>query len=65
MADPIENGLIDTSVVIDLGVVSQDKLPLRLAVSAVTLAELDAGPAAAGDSDICSTVQTAYYVLVT
>ncbi len=52
MADTYEEGLLDTSVVIDLGVLSRDMLPKRLAISAVTLAELAAGPAAARDSDI-------------
>ena len=52
MADTNQDGLIDTSVVIDLGVLSREKLPKRLAISAVTLAELAAGPAAAKDPDI-------------
>ena len=51
MTDLIENGLLDTSVVIDLNVLSREKLPKRLAISAVTLAELAAGPAAARDPD--------------
>jgi predicted nucleic acid-binding protein len=37
-------GLIDTSVVIDLERVTQADLPLELAVSAITMAELAAGP---------------------
>lgn len=37
-------GIIDTSVVIDLDRVAPDALPTELAVSAVTLAELAAGP---------------------
>lgn len=52
MADINEDGLLDTSVVIDLGILSREKLPKRLAISAVTLAELAAGPAAAKDPDI-------------
>jgi len=52
VADTNENGLLDTSVVIDLGVISREKLPQRLAISAVTLAELAAGPAATKDPDI-------------
>jgi len=47
-----KDGLLDTSVVIDLAGLSRDKLPERLAISAVTLAELAAGPAAARDPDI-------------
>ena len=52
MADSNDDGLLDTSVVIDLGILSRDKLPKRFAISAVTLAELAAGPAAAKDPDI-------------
>jgi predicted nucleic acid-binding protein len=37
-------GLIDTSVVIDLERIAQTDLPLELAVSAITMAELAAGP---------------------
>src|SRR5437879_2029420 len=43
-------GLIDTSVVIDLERVDAALLPAELTVSAVTLAELAAGPHAAGDA---------------
>lgn len=42
-------GLIDTSVVIDLDRVDHGDLPLELAISAVTLAELAAGPHATSD----------------
>ena len=42
-------GLVDTSVVIDLDVIDPERLPLELAVSAVTLAELAAGPHATSD----------------
>lgn len=42
-------GVIDTSVVIDLERLDPDDLPAELAVSAVTLAELAAGPHATGD----------------
>ena len=42
-------GLIDTSVVIDLDVVDPERLPLELAVSAISLAELAAGPHATSD----------------
>jgi hypothetical protein len=44
-------GLIDTSVVIDLRRVDAADLPSEIAVSAVTLAELAAGPHATGDPD--------------
>lgn len=42
-------GLIDTSVVIDLEQIHADTLPLEFAVSAVTMAELAAGPHATAD----------------
>ncbi len=50
MADPPAlRGLIDTSVVIDIENVAPDALPSEMAIAAVTLAELAAGPHAAGD----------------
>lgn len=42
-------GLIDTSVVIDLQEIDPADLPVEVAVSAVTLAELAAGPHATAD----------------
>jgi predicted nucleic acid-binding protein len=42
-------GLVDTSVVIDLDVIDSQRLPRELAISAVTLAELAAGPHATND----------------
>jgi predicted nucleic acid-binding protein len=42
-------GLIDTSVLIDLELILADALPRELAVSAVTMAELAAGPHATRD----------------
>lgn len=42
-------GLLDTSVVIDLERVDPTRLPLEVAISAVTLAELAAGPHAIDD----------------
>ena len=42
-------GLIDTSVVIDLKLIEPAALPLELAVSAITMAELAAGPHATAD----------------
>lgn len=44
-----ERGLIDTSVVIDLERIDREQLPGELAISAVTLAELAAGPHATDD----------------
>jgi predicted nucleic acid-binding protein len=43
-------GLLDTSVVIDLDVIDVERLPRELAVSAMTMAELAAGPHATIDS---------------
>lgn len=43
-------GLIDTSVLIDLDLIDSAKLPQELAVSAITMAELAAGPHATTDS---------------
>lgn len=42
-------GLIDTSVVIDLDLIEPAALPIELAVSAITMAELAAGPHATAD----------------
>ena len=51
MAEPRSpRGLIDTSVVIDLPDIELNRLPLEIAISAVTLAELAAGPHATSDS---------------
>jgi predicted nucleic acid-binding protein len=43
-------GLIDTSVVIDLELIDASDLPGEIAVSAITMAELAAGPHATADS---------------
>jgi predicted nucleic acid-binding protein len=43
-------GLLDTSVVIDMQVIDPSRLPLECAVSAMTMAELAAGPHATRDS---------------
>lgn len=51
MPDRRPYGLLDTSVVVDLESIAPDLLPEQVAVSAVTLAELAAGPVAATDSD--------------
>lgn len=45
-----ERGLLDTSVVIDLDRIERGRLPGALAISAVTLAELAAGPHATDDA---------------
>ena len=50
MAEP-DRGLLDTSVVIDLGRIDSDRLPAESAIAAVTLAELAAGPHATRDED--------------
>jgi predicted nucleic acid-binding protein len=42
-------GLVDTSVVIEIEHLPEDVLPLEIAVSAITLAELAAGPHATAD----------------
>lgn len=44
-------GVIDTSVLIDLGGIDPGDLPAEIAISAVTLAELAAGPHAAADPE--------------
>lgn len=46
-----ERGLIDTSVLIDLPGLDPESLPEELAVSAITMAELAAGPHATQDPD--------------
>lgn len=42
-------GVLDTSVVVDLDDTDPDDLPLEMAISALTMAELAAGPHAAAD----------------
>jgi len=46
-----ERGLLDTSVVIDLERISVDSLPGEVAISAITMAELAAGPHATQDPE--------------
>lgn len=46
-----QRGVIDTSVVIDLESLEASQLPIELAVSAITMAELAAGPHATVDAD--------------
>jgi predicted nucleic acid-binding protein len=50
VADPRHaRGLVDTSVVIDLESIDPAGLPAEIAISAITLAELAAGPHATAD----------------
>lgn len=49
MSDRPSRGLLDTSVVIDLDAIDSTRLPTETAISAVTLAELAAGPHATDD----------------
>lgn len=52
MAEPRrERGLVDTSVLIDLERIDPQALPVELAVSAVTMAELAAGTHATTDAE--------------
>jgi predicted nucleic acid-binding protein len=44
-------GLLDTSVVVDLEKIPPTELPVEVSVSAVTMAELAAGPHATNDPD--------------
>lgn len=46
-----ERGLLDTSVLIDLEEIDNARLPVAVAVSAVSMAELAAGPHATSDPD--------------
>lgn len=50
MAEPTR-GILDTSVVIDLGEIDPKLLPDDSAIAAITLAELAAGPHAASDEE--------------
>lgn len=54
MPDPVprhERGVLDTSVIIDLDELDPIRLPISVAVSALTIAELAAGPHATDDPD--------------
>lgn len=46
MPERLARGLLDTSVVIDLELLDPEQLPEQVAISAVTMAELAAGPSA-------------------
>ena len=50
MSETDSRGLLDTSVVIDCDLIDSARLPDEAAISAVTVAELAAGPHAAGDA---------------
>lgn len=50
MSDRLVRGLLDTSVVVDLELIEPERLPEQVAISAVTLAELSAGPTVTSDS---------------
>lgn len=50
MNTPVSVGLLDTSVVITLGRLSEDQLPAFPMISAITLAELSVGPLVASDA---------------
>ncbi|MBI2704363.1 MAG: type II toxin-antitoxin system VapC family toxin [Actinobacteria bacterium] len=53
MAKPSRHprGILDTSVVIDLDTIDPAQLPIEVAVCAITMAELAAGPHATRDAD--------------
>lgn len=44
-------GILDTSVVIDLECIEASRLPIEIAISAITMAELAAGPHATSDPE--------------
>ncbi len=51
MAEPRPaRGLVDTSVIIDFPEIEPERLPAEIAISAITLAELAAGPHATTDA---------------
>ncbi len=47
----VPRGILDTSVVIDLEHIAAGDLPVEIAISAITMAELAAGPHATADVD--------------
>ncbi len=51
MTNPDTAGLLDTSVVIELGSLAPDDLPQESFISAITLAELSVGPLVAATDD--------------
>lgn len=50
MTERPDEGLLDTSVVVDLNVIPAEHLPTTVAICAITMAELAAGPSAATTS---------------
>ena len=50
MPDQLDQGLLDTSVVVDLDLLDATQLPSEVAISVITLAELCAGPSATNDA---------------
>ncbi|HEX3196382.1 MAG TPA: type II toxin-antitoxin system VapC family toxin [Propionibacteriaceae bacterium] len=46
MPEPVTRALLDTSVIVDLDRLNASQLPAEVAISAITLAELSAGPSA-------------------
>jgi hypothetical protein len=51
VADRLERAIVDTSVLIDLDHLDAAALPEEIAITAITLAELAAGPHAVSDPD--------------
>ncbi len=47
----IARGLLDTSVIVDLDKLDHRRLPVEVAISAISMAELAAGPHASTDPD--------------
>ena len=50
MSDRLDQGLLDTSIIVDMDLLDPDQLPTEVAISVVTLAELCAGPSATNDA---------------
>ncbi|WP_375423302.1 type II toxin-antitoxin system VapC family toxin [uncultured Friedmanniella sp.] len=50
MSDRLDQGLLDTSVVVDMDLLDPALLPREVAISVITLAELCAGPSATNDA---------------
>lgn len=50
MSNRLARALLDTSVVVDLDNLVVDQLPLEVAISVITVAELSAGPSSTADA---------------
>ena len=50
MSDRLDQGLLDTSVVVDMDLLDPAQLPREVAISVISLAELCAGPSATNDT---------------